>query len=369
MELSNAPVTSLHLDEQRGWRGGEQQASYLVQGLCRRGHRVILAGRKGAPFLEHEHGGCSLERIAVPFAGEFDLVTAWKLARVVRREKVDILHAHTSHTHTVACLARFLACRGRVIVSRRVDFPPKRNLVSRWKYRWPDHYIAISERIADVLREAGLPAEKITTVHSGQDPARLDVPPISREALGVAPDAPLLVCAAALVGHKDHATLIAAMPEVVRRFPRVRLLLAGEGELRSAIEAQIRQLGLEEHVRLLGFRKDILRILRAADVFVLSSKMEGLGSVVYEAMGCGLPVVACAGGGIPESITHEQTGLLVPVGDATALGNALVRVLSDPVLARRLARAGKDFFLANRTAEHMVKGNLAVYEKVLRQTR
>jgi glycosyltransferase involved in cell wall biosynthesis len=355
-------VNILHIDEQTGWRGGEQQAHYLIDGLARRGHVNILAGRPGSPFLTA--GPEDAPRIAAPFAGEFDLWTAWKLARAVRQHNVDILHAHTSHAHTQACLARMLAGRGKVVVSRRVDFEPRRNAFNRWKYRLPDRIIAISERIGEVLRAFGVVPPQLAVVHSAIDPARFDVPPLARAELGIPEGVPLLGNVAALVGHKDHATLIAAMPQVLRDLPELRLIIAGEGELRAPIEAQIAELGVGHAVTLLGYRKDVPRILRSIDVFVLSSKLEGLGTSVLDAMACKLPVVATAGGGIPEMVTHEETGLLSPPQDPQSLAQSIVRIFRDPGLAQRLANNAHQRLHDRFTVDRMVEGNLEVYKSM-----
>jgi L-malate glycosyltransferase len=363
-------VITLHIDEQRGWRGGEQQASYLVRGLAERGHTVILAGRPGGRFLADDHGlrgdvAGRVIRLVLPFRGEADLGSAARLALAVRRHRVDILHAHTSHAHWHACVARALARRGAVVATRRVDFPPNDNPLTRWKYRNADRVVAISKCIQDILRDYGVPGGKTELIYSAQDPARFDVDPLPREELGVPPDAPLLLCVAALVGHKDHATLLRAMPGLLRAVPEARLLLAGEGELRQQLERQAADLGLGASVRFLGNRDDVPRLLRAADVLVLPSKMEGLGSVLWEAMACRLPVVACAAGGIPEVVADGETGLLVPVGDADALANALARVLADPALAHTLGENGRARFQQLGTTDTLVRRYLEVYAELL----
>ncbi|MBI5095866.1 MAG: glycosyltransferase [Candidatus Hydrogenedentes bacterium] len=358
-------MITLHLDEQLGWRGGEQQASYLIRGLAARGHMALVAGRPQGKFLYADHGCEDLVRIAAPFRGELDLFSAYRIAQAVKHHRVDIIHAHTSHTHTTACLARAIARRGKVVVSRRVDFVPKRNAFNRFKYSWPDHIIAISGRIGQVLSEFGAPTEKLSVVHSCIDAGRFDVAPISRADLDVPEDAPLLGNVAALVGHKDHRTLISAMPRVLERIPRLRLVIVGEGELRARLEAQITSLGLGSSVRLLGFRDDVPRILRALDVFVLSSKLEGLGTSVLDAMAAGVPVVATAGGGIPEMVTHEKTGLLCPVQDSGALAEQIIRAFEESALTAALARNAADLVQERFTTDKMVEGNLRVYERIL----
>ncbi|MCC6696142.1 MAG: glycosyltransferase [Candidatus Hydrogenedentes bacterium] len=355
----------LHVDEQSGWRGGEQQASYLIQGLIVRGHFCAIAGRRGSPFMARDHGGETVARVEAPFRGEADLWSAWILARAMRRLEIDLVHAHTSHALTYAVLACAFAGRGKVVASRRVDFPPRSNAFSRWKYAQADALVAISHRIAEVMRAFGVSESKLTVVHSGIDPARMDVEPLSREALGVPVDAPLIGNVAALVGHKDQATLIAAMPAVLRAQPHARLVIAGEGPLRGALERQIADLNVGHAVRLLGYRDDVPRLIKTLDVFVLSSSEEGLGTSVLDAMAACIPVVATRAGGIPEMVRDNETGLLAPIGDSSAFARAVTAMLGDSDLRARLARRAGQLVAEHFTYQRMVEGNDEVYRRVL----
>jgi len=355
----------LHIDEQRRWGGGEQQASYLIRGLACRGHTCIIAGRPGTPFLEADHGVPDLVRIAAPFWGEMDLWSAWRLARAVRDHHIGIIHAHTSHAHTSACLARAMAGRGKVIVSRRVPYLVKNTWINRWKYGLPDHIVCVCERIGEVMEAFGIEASRRTVVQSAIDLTRFDVEPIPRAELGVPGDGPLLGNVASLVSSKDQATLVAAMPAVRGAVPGVHLVIAGEGYLRGAIEAQIRELGLADTVTLLGHRTDVPRILRTLDLFILCSKDEGAAGAILEAMACERPVVATNVGGIPERVQHEDTGLLVPPSDPAALAAAIIRTLREPALAQAMASRGKAQVHARFAAAAMVEGNLRVYERLL----
>jgi glycosyltransferase involved in cell wall biosynthesis len=359
-------VRILHIDEQTGWRGGEQQASYLIRGLVERGHACAIAGRPGSAFLTADHGVDLLQRFAAPFRGEFDLWSAYRLARAALRLEVDILHAHTSHALTYAVLARQIAGRGKVVASRRVDFPPRPNPFSRWKYRRADHIVAISNKIAQVMREFGVPETQMSVVHSGIDPERFDVAPLPRSELGTPEGVPLLGNVAALVGHKDHATLIAAMPIVLAAFPDAHLVIAGDGPLRADLERRIAELRVGHAVRLLGFRNDIPRLLKALDVFVMSSKEEGLGTSILDAMAAGVPVVATDGGGIPEMVRDGETGLLSPVGDAESLGRSIVRMVEDREFRNRSVAQAAAMVQAEFTWSEMAGGNLRIYQELAR---
>ena len=354
----------LHIDEQTGWRGGEQQASYLIRGLADRKHQCFIAGKPDSEFLARDHGVADLVRIAVPCRGEFDIVTAYRLARAVKTHAIDILHAHSSHAVTYAVLAKKLAGRGRVVASRRVDFPPNANIFSRWKYRQPDRIVAISDCIARIMREFGVRDDQLRTVHSGIDLKRFDVAPLPRAELGVPEGVPLAGNVAALVGHKDHETLLNAVPHILRELPDFRLVIAGEGPLRPKLEAQIARLQIGNSVTLLGQRDDVPRLLRALDVFVLSSSEEGLGTSVLDAMACGIPVVATNAGGIPEMVRDGETGLLVPVADAAALGAAVLRLYGNDTLRGVVVNAAHALICSRFTVEQMIEGNIAVYESL-----
>lgn len=352
----------LHLDEQTGWRGGEQQASYLIEGLVRRGHTCLIAGRPGSPFLTRSHGVPDSVRIALPFRGEADLFTAWRLAEVMRKHRVDIVHAHTSHTHTLACLARRLSGRGRVVVSRRVDFPPRPSVINRWKYHAPDRTVAISGAIRRILIDFGLPPERVDLVYSGVDSRRLAVEPHSRASAGLPELGPIIGNVAALVGHKDQATLLRAFARIHGERPDARLVIVGEGPLRSALETQCAALGLQNAAYFLGYREDVPRLLPLFNIFVLSSREEGLGTSVLDAMMCGVPVVATDAGGIPEMVRDGVTGRLVPKENPEALANAALSLLANPDVGRALAAAAKTMAIAEFSVDAMVDGNIRVYE-------
>jgi glycosyltransferase involved in cell wall biosynthesis len=155
----------------------------------------------------------------------------------------------------------------------------------------------------------------------------------------------------------------------VRALPDTRILIFGEGELQQPLERQIRHLGLEHHVQLVGFRHDILPLLKGLDLFVMSSVTEGLGTSILDAMAASRAVVATAAGGIPEVVEHEVTGVLVPPQNSAALAEAIVRLLKDEPLRRRMGEAGFERVRALFSVDRMVEGTLAVYEHVAGRSR
>ena len=184
------------------------------------------------------------------------------------------------------------------------------------------------------------------------------------EALGVPMTALVVGNVAALTDHKDHQTLLAAAADVAARVPAACFVIVGDGERKAALLAQATALGLQGRVVFAGFREDLDRLIPAFDVFCLSSKMEGLGTSLLDAMCFARPVVATAAGGIPEVVEDKVTGRVVPVQDPGALAEALVAVLEDRPLRERMGASGRRRFESRFSADRMVDATLAVYSEL-----
>ena len=212
----------------------------------------------------------------------------------------------------------------------------------------------------------GVPAARAVVVNEGIDLERVDAAPPGNlhEELWLPRHAPIVGNVAALVPHKGQRHLIDAAAIVVRQIPDARFVIAGEGELRHALERQIRDRHLEKHVILLGFRPDVLSLHKVFDVFVMSSVTEGLGTSLLDAMACGKPVVATEAGGIPEVVEDGLTGLLVPVRDPEAMAAAIVRLLHDAGLRRQMGEAAILSVRERFSVERMVLDTLRVYQRV-----
>jgi len=362
--VSTHALRVVHVDTERGWRGGERQAFWLAERLARQGHRSLLAVRPGEP-LEARAAQAGIATVSLsPFA-EMDIMAALSLRRAIVRENADIVHAHTGHAVALAALAT-IGTRASMVLTRRVSFPLKRNPASLWKYSRADAMIAVCQATADALVKSGIESARITVAYSGVDLTRV-ISPASAEtlsSLGVKPDAPLVVMVAALVGHKDPLTFVRAMDVARRTVPTIQGLMVGEGNLRADVEREIAILGLGDCVHLAGYRTDADSLMSVADVVALSSSDDGIGGVVIDAMSFGKPVAATAAGGIPEAIINGETGLLVAVGDASALGGAIARLITDHELAQRMGANGirrAPLFSIDNTVDR----TLAVYERVL----
>lgn len=363
---------SLHIDTARTWRGGQNQVLLTVLGLRARGHRAVLVARPGGELARRASEGHDLVLLAP--ANEMDFAAAFRLARVVRDLKPDVVHAHDPHAVSMAAMAiSTMADRRRppLVIARRVDFHLKRNAFSRWKYQQVDAAICSSNAIRAMLVEDGVAADAAFTVYEGVQVDRIWALPAADlcKELWLPPGSPTIGNVAALVPHKGQRYLVDAAPAVVRAVPDAHVLIFGEGELRPALTRQIRHLGLEHRVQLVGFRPDVLSLLKGLDVFVMCSLTEGLGTSILDAMAASRPVVGTTAGGIPEAVEDGVTGILVPPHNAAALATALLRLLGDEALRRRMGEAGLERVREQFSVDRMIDGILAVYEAVAGRRR
>ena len=358
---------SLHIDTARTWRGGQNQVLVTVLGLRSLGHRAMLVAHPDGELRSRAAEG--LELLPLAPVTEMDLSAAWRLARAIKQLRPDVVHAHDPHGVAMAAIALSMSTdvmKPPLVASRRVDFRIRGNSLSRWKYGQVDCFICASEAIRQLLLSDGVPPDRTVTVHEGIDLGRVAAaaPANIREELWLPHGAPLVGNVAALVPHKGQKHLIEAAGLVVRQVPDARFIIAGDGELRPSLEHQIRHLGLDKHVMLAGFRPDVLSLHKAFDIFVMSSVTEGLGTSILDAMASGKPVVATRVGGIPEVVRDGETGILVSPRDHDAMADAVVRLLKDERLRRRMGAAGESVANAHFSAERMVEETLEVYQRV-----
>lgn len=348
------------MDSARSWRGGQNQVLLTALGQSRLGHAVGLACQAGGA-LEARARAAGLDVHPLRFQGDLSPLAAWGLRGLVAGWRPDVLQLHDPHALLAGLFASGAAPHAQRVATRRVDFP-LRGRLSRLKYRSCARVIGVSRGVLDVLRAGGIPDQRLRLVHEGV----ADRPPqpggrsVLAE-LGIPPGAPLVGNVAALTDHKDHGTLLAAAARVLAERPEARFLILGEGELEAGLRAKAQGLGIARQVVFAGFRGDLDRLIPCFDVFCLSSHTEGLGTSLLDAMAFGRPIVATAVGGIPEAVENGKNGWLVPARDATALAQALVRLLGDERLGTEMGRAGRRIYEERFTAERMVEATLAAY--------
>ena len=349
----------LHVDPERGWGGGETQVVALLRALGARGHECRLAADP-AGALARAASALGVPVLALRVRNHLDLPAAVALRRLARGH--EVVHFHTSRAHALAPLCRGLGAR--LVVTRRMDYVPSGGPYARFLYNMAvDVVIAISEGVRSALLRAGVRAERIRVVPSGVDPSRLVAPAGARERLrrewNVDPASVVVLVPGVLERRKGHAVLLAAAERLARSRRDLHYVLCGDGREAAVLRRAAER--LDGSIRLLGFRDDIPACLAAADVVALPSLHEGLGVAALEAMAAERPVVASRVGGLAEAVVPEETGLLVPPGDATALAAALGRLADDAALRVRLGRGGRARVLGRYSNEQMADGTLACY--------
>ncbi len=360
----------LHLSSETSWRGGEQQIAYLLEEQLRQGLTVLVICRPGSATASY----CLQQHIPFITAGiknSLDVGTAWKLKQICKKEKIDLVHVHSSRGHAIVHLAQLLGLRIPYILTRRVAFPIANKGLNILRYNSSQlkKIICISSAVmastAPVVREQ----HKLRVIYDGIDLNRFSAtaPPeqLLRQELGLADNTLLVGTVAALTAEKDLTTFIRAAGELADVLREAHFVIAGDGPERSALQTLTQLLHLEERLHFLGRRSDIPQLLPQLSLFLFTSRMEGLGTSVLDAFACRIPVVATAAGGIPEIVRHEVTGLLAPVGDAQGLAREAQRLLNNPALQSALVEHAHRLLLRSFTKEKMAADTLGVYQQVL----
>ena len=334
----------------REWRGGQNQVRLLCRELGGDGdiEQILATRRDGELARRAAADGTTVQGTAWEIG--LDPRAWWHLRRTIAAFNPDVIHAHDSHALT---LAATVAMGRPFVATRRVNFRIGR--FGTW--RRPDRIVAVSEAVKRVLVADGIAPDAITVVADGIDPdevRRAAAQPLDvRGRLGLAAGTSVAVTAAALVDEKDQRTLIRAAHYARALRPDLHWVVAGEGDLRASLTAEIARLELGDRVHLVGHIEAVDALIAQGDVFVMSSKDEGLGSVILNALALGRPVVATAGGGIPEILPPDA---LVPVGDADALARKVVAAVAQPSPIPLPPQF---------TARAMAQGVLAVYRSLV----
>ncbi len=299
-----------------------------------------------------------------------DLAGLVELVRLLRRERPDILHASSSKAGVLGRIAgRIAGVPIRIFTVHGWAFAAHSG-VSSQLYRWADRFVrpltTVTICVSQRERSAGLAAGTCDADRTVVIPNAVDLEGVPRTKLD-GRDLPRIVAVGRLKAPKDFPTLVRALARLEPG--SFEALVVGDGPDRQQLEDEIGALGLNARVQLAGERSDVPELLAAADVFVLSSSSEGMPVSVLEAMAAGLPVVASRVGGVPEQVTHGETGLLVEPGDADDLAAALARLVQDGELRGRLGAAGRARAEQAFALEPFRRAHLELYSRELAKRR
>lgn len=357
----------IHIETGKDWRGAQVQVLQTAVGQKALGHEVHLVCPPGSALAQKgQQAGLTVHhrRCRAALYG-YDVL---QMAALMHRIRPEIVHLHSSHAHNVGGLAARLARVPAVVLSRRMDTP-----ITLWhhklKYQFGyDTIIAISHSVKNVLVNAGISEKKVSVVRSAIDYSRWSIPGERarvREEFGYRDDDIVVAVIAAIEPRKGQELLIRALPQILARAPKVKLVFAGKDDIAQPERALTQQLGLSDKILFAGFRPDVKDVIAAADIISAPSYLEGLGVSIMEAMACGKPVVATTAGGIPESVVDGETGILFEPGDVTALAEAIIRLAGDDTLRSQMGQNGQARAKACFSVDSLITQTLDIYDQLL----
>lgn len=359
----------------RQLRGAEVFAAQLAEALSRRGHEVALVSLYGPGEPPITAAGVETVDLGGHRRRPLDPGLLGSTAAFLRSWRPHLVQANGSDTLKYSVLARRLAGSGAPLVYRNISIAsawlrgPLHRAVNRWLARRVDRVAAVSPTAArDFVESYRLPDHRVTAIPIGTPvPETVDRTASRRRlvaVLGEDPSGPVLLHAGSFTPEKDHDTLVQAFAEVLGAHPDAILVLVGEGPLRERIAELVLERGLAAQVVLPGATTELSGLLAAADLFVLSSRVEGLPGVLLEAAAAGLPIVSTDVGSVRDAVLDGRTGFVVPSGDAHTLGRALDRLLADPDLRRAQGMAGRAHVQRHFALEGIVDRFEALYHEL-----
>lgn len=360
----------LHVSSARTFGGGERHLVDLANALAERGHDVLAALVPASPIREKLSAVPACNILTMRLRGALDVAGALRLARFMHERQIEIVHAHLARDYSLASFAARLSPYTRFILTRHVLFP-----LGRWHRLTLSnarHVIAVSNAVADRLRAQRIfPPDKICVIPNGINLRRFDLAAIGfdREAFRRKMDASacfLVGCVGEISQIKGQDTFVRAAAIIAEQRPDTTFIIAGGDASPTAmnrvrLEQLIAELNLRERVRLVGHLEDVAPLLSSLDVFVSASRTEAFGLSIAEAMASGVAIVATATDGAREIIDDEETGKIVPVGDADAMATTINTLLENEDERRQFGALARATARKRWSLDRMVTATEAIY--------
>lgn len=356
----------VHTEASLGWGGQEIRILTEAQGMLHRGHRVtLLCPREARIHAAALERGLPVEPLPI---GRKKLGGVLALRRWLIANPADVINTHSSTDTWLAALACcFLKCPPPLVRTRHISAPISNNRLTHWLYADATrHIVTTGEALRrQLIQENGCDADRITSVPTGiaSDHFVPGDQAAARARLGLPQDVPLIGIVATLRSWKGHRYLIEALVRLPDR--NTHLVIVGDGPQRSALEAQVRRLGIQGRVWMAGDQADVVPWLQSLDVFALPSfANEGVPQALVQAMMTGLACVTTTVGAITEAAQEGETALLVEPQDADDLARALRRLIADPALRAQLGQRARAHCLRKFSYDKMLDRMEAIFSIV-----
>ncbi len=358
-------MTIIHLSSEKTWRGGEQQIAYLIEELNKLGINNHVVCKSGSAFEKY----CveqNLSFTSIPFKNQFDILSSLKLKDISKKLNADIIHIHSSKSHSIAAWSYYLGNNTPLVLSRKVDFPISKNTLSKLKYNCQGikRIICVSNAIKEITQKDIKNENLFEVIYDGIDINKyqgLDKSYL-RKLFNVPINKTIIANTSALADHKDYPTFI-RMIRYLKDKIDAQYFIVGEGPELENVKALVSEYNLNEIVTFTGFRKDINQILPSINYFVITSKTEGLGSSILDAYAAEVPVIATKAGGIPEIAKHNHTAMLSDIGDYTKLSESILELEQLPDKKLSIIANAK-VFVQDFSKENMAIKTLNVYKSI-----
>jgi len=363
-------LTILHINAEKEYRGGEIQTVILSEKLIARGHESVICCQPGSG-IGKECKRRNLPFFSVTMSSDIHIKGAYAIKKRLAEKPFDIIHSHNPRALAMGFILKCLRVSLPHIYTRRIDFPLKSGIFSKYKYsRGADSIIAVSSAVKKSLLACGIDEKKITVIHGGIEKERFACGNHSsslKDEFSIPDNSFIIGAVSHLSPHKGHSYLIRAMEGVCKKKAEAFLIIAGEGPLRDELTEMSRKMGLRENIIFTGFRNDIETVIPQFDVLVHPTiEGEGSPSAIKEAMLSGVPVIASDIAPIKEIINNGNDGILIPSRNCDEIEKAIINIIDNRALrgtlsSQALKKAEKEFGI-----DESVSKTEALYYQVLK---
>ena len=370
---TNGKINVLQLVEGFGLGGAEKKLKELIEYMDRDKFNTVVCSLGLGDTIKEDFeklGDLGIEVMEIPRKVRVDFGLLFKIAKLIKEKDIDVVMTTLFYADVIGPLAGKLGKAKAVFSWETISAPwwlYKRRL---WPYQFAIRYckkvVSVSKATARFLiDERGVPEKKVMIIPYGVNLDQYntsDDGSEKRKSIGLKKDDLVVGMVGRLVPQKGHVYLIEAAETVVKTFPDVKFVLAGDGELHEELVAKAKKHGVDKNFVFLGFRHDVDELLSTFDIFTLPSLYEGLPNVVLEAMASGLPIVATPADGTKEAVVDNETGILVPIKDVEKLATALIKLLKDKKLAKEMGEKGRKRVEEEFSLEKQVRSFEKLYE-------
>ncbi|MBP6962869.1 MAG: glycosyltransferase family 4 protein [Armatimonadetes bacterium] len=369
------PLVILHTESSSGWGGQEMRVISEVVGMLGRGHRVMLACRRGSEIARRAREK-NIETYIMSLHGAFDIAGIRRVRAFLRRREVDIVNTHSSKDSWCAGFAARLSGDVKVVRTRHLSIPVKRSFETRLLYgSLHDTVVTAGETLRrHIIERVDLDPARVLSIPTGIDLDAFDPDRVTgsafRDEIGADDTNPVIGSVGMLRHMKGHSYLIEAAASVLQEYPQARFVLAGDGPsagaLRERLSARASELGIADKFLMLGYREDIPEVMAGLDVFVHPSiGYEGVPQVVSQAMAMRRPVVATDVGAVCEQVVNGRTGILVEKANSRQLAQGILTVLKNPDTAARMGENGRRLVEDRYSLDTMLDETERLYARLL----